>query len=259
MSRIRPTRPQVRHQAEDRSTLPQLFGNIQGNRVIHSTKYFETQGVVLPVHLVRSSLMTVKTKDEQFIEICGKADCSVRCEIQVSSPDAWKAQTFVTESKLEIGIGQDFSIKVPAFSSFGAKRAELKIYELDGDAKSDKLNRGDKFTNPYYVPQEFTAISLNLRENGLYELKIEDQYIRMRGKNFSLLEIYGKPTATAKSTASSPTSYCSDGLSNRECIICMSEVKDTIVLPCRHMCLCFECANTIRNRSDKCPLCRQGR
>ncbi len=60
------------------------------------------------------------------------------------------------------------------------------------------------------------------------------------------------------SNLSSPASYYSDGLSNRECIVCMSEVKDTIVLPCRHMCLCLECANVIRGKTDRCPLCRQG-
>lgn len=253
MNRIRPSRPQLRTQTE-----PQMFGNVQGNRVIHSTKSFETQGVILPVHLVRSSLHAVKTA-ENAIEICGKVDCSVGCEIEIVSSDAWKAKTFKTEAQIEPGIGQEFSIKVPAFTSFGVKPVEMRIYEIEGEKKAEKLNRGEKFANPFYVTKEFTKLSLSLRENGLYELKVDDQYIHMRNKNFSLLEIYGKPTTAAKSTASSPVSYCSDGLSNRECIICMSEVKDTIVLPCRHMCLCFDCANTIRNRSDKCPLCRQGK
>lgn len=256
MNRLRPTRPQLR--THNDSAHSQMFGNIQGNRIVHSTKSFETQGVILPVHLIRSSLTAVKCSD-QLIEICGKADCSVPCEIEIVSAEAWKAKSFKTETRLEPGMGQEFCIKVPTFCSFGAKAAEIKIYEVDGEQKAEKLNKGEKFANPFYVPQEFVSLSMSLRENGLYELKIEDQFIKMRGKNFSLLEIYGKPTSNAKSTASSPTSYCSDGLSNRECIICMSEVKDTIVLPCRHMCLCFDCANTIRNRSNKCPLCRQGK
>jgi hypothetical protein len=257
MNRIRPSRPpQLRPETE--GAHPQMFGNVQGNRVVHSTKSFETQGVILPVHLVRSSLTAVKCSD-QLIEICGKADCSVSCTIEIVSSEAWKSKSFKTEAPIEPGIGQEFSIKVPAFTSLGAKTVEIKIFELEGEAKAEKLNNGEKFANPFYIPQEFITLSLSLRENGLYELKVEDQFIKMRNKNFSLLEIYGKPTSNAKSTASSPTSYCSDGLSNRECIICMSEVKDTIVLPCRHMCLCFDCANTIRNRSDKCPLCRQGK
>ncbi len=257
MNRLRPTRPPL-HNQPDGGNYSQMFGNVQGNRVVHSTKSFETQGIILPVHLVRSSLTAVKCSDH-LIEICGKADCSVACEIEIGCAEAWKSKTFKTETRIEPGIAQEFTIKVPAFTSLGAKTAEIKIYKVDGEARAEKLNNGEKFANPFYVSQEFMTLSLSLRESGLYELKVEDQFIKMRNKNFSLLEIYGKPTTSAKSTASSPTSYCSDGLSNRECIICMSEVKDTIVLPCRHMCLCFECANTIRNRSDKCPLCRQGK
>ena len=45
---------------------------------------------------------------------------------------------------------------------------------------------------------------------------------------------------------------------NRECIICLSEKRDTIVLPCRHMCLCAECAGLLSNRADRCPICREG-
>lgn len=27
-----------------------------------------------------------------------------------------------------------------------------------------------------------------------------------------------------------------------ECVICLSEARTTVVLPCRHMCLCNDCA-----------------
>ena len=42
----------------------------------------------------------------------------------------------------------------------------------------------------------------------------------------------------------------------RECVICMSEPRDTTVLPCRHMCMCSECAKVLRLQSNKCPICR---
>ncbi|KAF9098517.1 hypothetical protein BGX23_006116 [Mortierella sp. AD031] len=44
-----------------------------------------------------------------------------------------------------------------------------------------------------------------------------------------------------------------------ECVICLSDVKDTIVLPCRHFCICSECGDVLRRRApQRCPICRQG-
>ena len=41
------------------------------------------------------------------------------------------------------------------------------------------------------------------------------------------------------------------------CVVCLSNPKDTTILPCRHMCLCSECAAQLRNATNKCPICRQ--
>ena len=40
------------------------------------------------------------------------------------------------------------------------------------------------------------------------------------------------------------------------CVVCMTEEKDTTVMPCRHMCLCRECASHLRQATNKCPICR---
>ena len=49
----------------------------------------------------------------------------------------------------------------------------------------------------------------------------------------------------------------------------MSEISDTIVMPCRHLCLCVGCADVLRmqgrpgstaparNGPPRCPICRQ--
>ena len=36
--------------------------------------------------------------------------------------------------------------------------------------------------------------------------------------------------------------------SAKECVICMSEARDTTVLPCRHMCMCATCARMLRHQ-----------
>ena len=42
----------------------------------------------------------------------------------------------------------------------------------------------------------------------------------------------------------------------RECVICFTAVKDTVVLPCRHLCLCQGCSQIVRMQNNACPICR---
>ncbi|KAJ3445610.1 hypothetical protein M0812_11496 [Anaeramoeba flamelloides] len=42
----------------------------------------------------------------------------------------------------------------------------------------------------------------------------------------------------------------------KECVICLDADPDTTILPCRHCCVCHECAELLRMKSDKCPMCR---
>ncbi len=41
--------------------------------------------------------------------------------------------------------------------------------------------------------------------------------------------------------------------SNEDCVVCLSESQQVVLLPCRHMCVCRQCLSRI----DKCPICRQ--
>lgn len=41
-----------------------------------------------------------------------------------------------------------------------------------------------------------------------------------------------------------------------ECVICMCVLRDTLILPCRHLCLCQACADSLRYQASNCPICR---
>ncbi|CAK0833427.1 unnamed protein product [Prorocentrum cordatum] len=70
--------------------------------------------------------------------------------------------------------------------------------------------------------------------------------------NYDVHEVFGGPQS-----AQSPQ----HGAASTDCVICMSEPRDTVVLPCRHMCLCGGCADAMRSRvqyrSYRCPICRE--
>lgn len=83
-------------------------------------------------------------------------------------------------------------------------------------------------------------------------LQVVTQTVTISSRSMELYDIYGQP-----STNSNSNSSLGSGGSTKECIACLSNVKDTVVLPCRHMCLCSTCAEGVRSRTDRCPLCRQ--
>eukprot|EP00457_Paulinella_chromatophora_P021934 gb/GEZN01024597.1/.p1 GENE.gb/GEZN01024597.1/~~gb/GEZN01024597.1/.p1 ORF type:complete len:142 (-),score=17.82 gb/GEZN01024597.1/:139-504(-) len=47
-----------------------------------------------------------------------------------------------------------------------------------------------------------------------------------------------------------------DGLTSQDCVVCLSDPRNTALFPCRHMCLCEACANILRNQTNRCPICR---
>lgn len=56
----------------------------------------------------------------------------------------------------------------------------------------------------------------------------------------------------------SPRQVAEDEVSDNsaECVVCLSDVRDTLILPCRHLCLCNTCADTLRYQANNCPICR---
>ena len=48
-----------------------------------------------------------------------------------------------------------------------------------------------------------------------------------------------------------------DGESSRECVICLTNEKNTIAKPCKHVSCCRDCAEVIIQTNRQCPICRQ--
>lgn len=47
-----------------------------------------------------------------------------------------------------------------------------------------------------------------------------------------------------------------DNNDNNCCCICYDSAINTVILPCKHACLCNKCVAVYRRTSDQCPLCR---
>ncbi|KAF6001360.1 hypothetical protein CCYA_CCYA16G4237 [Cyanidiococcus yangmingshanensis] len=104
-----------------------------------------------------------------------------------------------------------------------------------------------------YVTLTMPLKGLELAEE--IPVKVAQQKILVDGTIYELQEIYGieERTGSPDEPGSGPPAV---GETDELCIICMTDPRDTTVLPCRHLCLCVDCAQLLRVRSDRCPICR---
>lgn len=102
---------------------------------------------------------------------------------------------------------------------------------------------------PKWVHSQITQAIIEKKEDDAYQVRVVKQIIWIAGERYELQEIYGIENSGGGGNF--------DGTdSGKECVVCMSEPRDTTVLPCRHMCMCSECAKVLRFQTNRCPICR---
>lgn len=145
---------------------------------------------------------------------------------------------------------------------------DLGFFELDDLSKSSpeedvfplviaaETNLPDDLTDEHIdsVPNtlrhmQITQAVLEKKSGDNFHVRVIRQILWVAGVRYELREIYGIGSSAAEGF--------DDSDPGKECVICMTEPKDTAVLPCRHMCMCSECAKELRLQSNKCPICRQ--
>ncbi|GJN30922.1 hypothetical protein PR202_gb19268 [Eleusine coracana subsp. coracana] len=146
------------------------------------------------------------------------------------------------------GTGVDFS----AFEESDLlKQGDMDVFPLAVKAEttlSDQPLEGEdqKIKTPN---SQITQAVFEKKENGDYQVRVVSQILWVNGTRYELQEIYGIGNSMeGDADANDP---------GKECVICLSEPRDTTVLPCRHMCMCSECAKVLRYQTTRCPICRQ--
>lgn len=135
---------------------------------------------------------------------------------------------FVIDSTLP---GQLEIVNHEIYLNFDAKLDQKFQISLKKDVDIDKLRIKCFDTQK----QNGQTTSINFIEN------VIKQKVIVNEMPFLMQPVYGKHEETEI---------------QKECVICLSSLKDCIVLPCRHFCLCLECAESLRKQSNKCPICR---
>ncbi|CAG7726676.1 unnamed protein product [Allacma fusca] len=98
-----------------------------------------------------------------------------------------------------------------------------------------------------------TIAGVDKHSDGSYVIKPLKQKLFVDGMAYLLQEIYGIEN---KNTSRKCIDEEDSDENAAECVICMSDVRDTLILPCRHLCLCHSCADSLRYQANNCPICR---
>ncbi|XP_050228618.1 probable E3 ubiquitin-protein ligase LOG2 [Mercurialis annua] len=130
------------------------------------------------------------------------------------------------------------------------KEAELDVYPLAIKAEASPVNQDGQEGNQSSGPTNSQITqALFEKDKGEYQLRVAKQILWVNGMRYELQEIYGIGNSVeGEVEANDP---------GKECVICLSEPRDTTVLPCRHMCMCSGCAKVLRYQTNRCPICRQ--
>ena len=88
---------------------------------------------------------------------------------------------------------------------------------------------------------ERTFTTLEKQPNDSYSLKVVKQSLANHNEVYVLHGVFGDNAID---------------VSGKECIICLTADKDTMILPCRHLSICRQCAVQVSMEMKKCPVCR---
>uniref|UniRef100_A0A7N0R9B4 RING-type E3 ubiquitin transferase n=1 Tax=Kalanchoe fedtschenkoi TaxID=63787 RepID=A0A7N0R9B4_KALFE len=158
----------------------------------------------------------------------------------------------------EQGLGQKFR-QPPGtgidFSSFEEtellKEGDMDVYPLAVKAEASLSVENGPDGNPappVPINSQITQAVFE-KDKGTYQLKVVKQILWVNGMRYELQEIFG--------IGNSVDGDFDGNDPGKECVICLSEPRDTTVLPCRHMCMCSGCAKVLRFQTNRCPICRQ--
>jgi len=85
--------------------------------------------------------------------------------------------------------------------------------------------------------------------------RVVKQVVLINGLPFEIKSIYGM-TEESDSVEGKQHIDVKDDDGEKECLICLSEAKDTLIMPCGHFCICSDCGKGLIKAKHTCPVCR---
>lgn len=226
----------------------------------------ETQTITNDVNLIKSSLKilpdeTHPSKYRLKFQFDAAKDCTVQIFFMAeetgdsASTLKYNSKTVMPKREFPAGLGLEFESE---------EYFDTSVYESSDLEMIDEkrcipvvIHLGTVETS-CEIQSQFTLAKLLYDETKkTYSIAVLKQTILINDDIFELHDIYGLEGA-AKVTKDDETGTTNDIEldDDTDCVICLTEPRNTTVLPCRHMCLCQGCAESLRSQSNSCPICR---
>jgi len=199
-----------------------------------------------------------------------KSDVAVKFENFKDSPDL--DMTEIMTSLKKLGTNKEGN----GSSSSSSFYLIITIYRICQEARADK--NFQEQTTFIHIDQ----VNEGLSKTDNWVIKSVRQICQVGKIQFFLQDIYGienkkklNKEKTAYETGGAATANLAAGIpglddtagksTNKDpqpddedtsCVVCLSEPRDTVMLPCRHLCMCSPCADKLRYQHGTCPFCR---
>ncbi|XP_066149823.1 probable E3 ubiquitin-protein ligase MGRN1 isoform X1 [Euwallacea fornicatus] len=211
----------------------------------------------------KADLSQLELGTNSYFNIEFTFDCDVRCAITVHyfcieeiTPTgvlyvprdaALSSETFHYKK----GANQQFCQPTHMFNPAKYTEGEL-LYDVDKEIIPIVIYCVAE-EGPEDMRQSHTTIAtVEKIADGIFLLKALKQKLWVDGLCYLLQEIYGIENKNYEKACGDEDTEDNGS----ECVICMCDVRDTLILPCRHLCLCNSCADSLRYQANNCPICR---
>lgn len=201
------------------------------------------------VNLKPIRLPAVLERDDLRLEQLGNDKMFIKCIVHCSVPAKiicvfGKGKDSELIQSISPGINQKMEIPIKLKS--GSKHHNLTI----------KLPAaGGIKTSPQQI-NKITVYSTEEKAAEQFEMHIT-QTVKIRSKEYEFLEVYDQPSDLIKTLQTDRGIAESSVAENCDCVICLSNARNTFLLPCRHMTACGECGEALRRGEvPACPICR---
>ena len=158
------------------------------------------------------------------------------------------AFTLIEDNELEVSFATTLPGKMIVLSADQQEQFQEFSFEASTDHKiAFKRPQEDKMTLSFnFDPSnDISARIYTFMLHGNSEPIIVEDRLVINGKVNTISKIYGQEGAIINQEKD-------DSL----CLICYSEKANVVALPCRHCCMCRQCAERFANLSMNCPICR---